>query len=186
MNQHKESLDNQLGKEFLEKTLKQFKNYKSWAEKAISQVTSDENLNKQIDNESNSIAIIIKHLEGNMQSRWTDVYTTDGEKESRKRPTEFDRTFNPTRKELMDLWEHGWKILFDTFDTFTPDKLLTTIYIRKEPHTIMDAILRQVAHYANHVGQIMFLAKHLEYDHWKHVTLPRDAEVFDTKEISKN
>lgn len=172
-----------MGKEFLEKTLKQFKNYKNWGEKALAQVSSDENLNKKIDGESNSIAIMIKHLEGNMRSRWTDVFETDGEKESRHRPSEFDRTFNPTRSELLELWNKGWDLFFETYSTFTPEKLLQTIYIRKEPHTVMDAILRQLAHYANHVGQIMFLAKHLEWDHWKHVTLERNAEILDFKDI---
>ena len=171
-----------MGKEFLDKALKQFKNYKSWGEKAINQVTSDENLIKQIDAESNSIAIIIKHLEGNMRSRWTDVFESDGEKASRHRPSEFDRNFNPTKK---DLWDNGWKLFFETYNIFTPEKLLQTIYIRKEPHTLMDAILRQLTHYSSHVGQIMFLAKHLEWDHWKHVTLERNAEILDYKEIKK-
>ena len=174
----------ELGKEFLSKSLKQIKNYKDFVDRALTQV-KDENLNRRIDGESNSIAIIVKHLEGNMRSRWTDFFTTDGEKVDRHRPSEFDQTFEPSRNELMELWNKGWNIFFNAYDNITPQDLMRTIYIRKEPHTVMDAILRQFAHYTNHIGQILFLAKHLESDHWKHVTLERNAEILDVKDMKK-
>ena len=174
-----------LGKEFLEKSFKQIDSQKKLAEKAINQVKDDKKLNVCIDGESNSIAIIIKHLEGNMRSRWTDFLISDGEKLERHRPQEFDRTFKPSREELMKIWNNGWNIFYTSFHQLTPDDLMKTIYIRKEPLTVMDAILRQLNHYSTHIGQILFLAKHLEWQNWKHVTLERDAEVFDAKDIKK-
>ena len=180
-----EKIGQQLGREFLEKTKKQINTYKSLAEKAINQIRDDEKLSYCIDKESNSIAIIIKHLEGNMRSRWVDFFATDGEKPTRHRPQEFERTFRPNRAELMTLWDNGWKIFFDALDQLSPDDLLKTISIRKEPLTVMDAVLRQVVHYASHIGQILFIAKHLEWEHWNHVTLERDAEVLDVQDMKK-
>ena len=145
-----------LGKDFLDKSIKRVDLYKIMTEKAISQITDDNNIITCIDGESNSIAIIIKHLEGNIRSRWTDFLNSDGEKPDRHRPQEFERTFNPTRQELMELWERGWIIFFDAMHSLTPEDLLKTIYVRREPLTVIDAILRQITHYTNHIGQILF------------------------------
>ena len=174
----KDNMSN-IGDEFLKKTVQRMISYKQLTETAINQVKDDKKLNYCLDKESNSIAIIIKHLSGNMRSRWTNFLTTDGEKHDRHRPLEFDRQYNPTRKELMELWENGWIIFFDAMQSISSKDLLKIIYIRKEPLTVINAILRQLTHYTSHIGQILFIAKHLEWQNWKHVTLERDVEVFD-------
>ena len=122
----------------------------------------DEALFIALDPESNSIAIIVKHLSGNMRSRWLDFLTTDGEKPDRNRDTEFE-TPPTTRAELIEQWERGWKYVFDALEPLTEADLTRTVTIRTEPHSVMQAINRQVAHYAHHVGQILFLAKHLTF-----------------------
>ena len=134
-----------------------------------------------LDAESNSIAIIVKHMSGNMRSRWLDFLTTDGEKPDRNRDTEFE-TPPATRAELIEMWEHGWKYLFDALDPLTEADLTRTVTIRTEPHSVMQAINRQVAHYAHHVGQILFLAKHLTFTKtrkWESLSVPRgkSAEI---------
>ncbi len=177
--------NNKIGLEFLQKARARIESQKKLAEKAISQVQSDEKLYYCIDNESNSIAIIIHHISGNMISRWTDFFTSDGEKQNRHRPQEFDREFKPTREELMKIWNQGWQVFFNALDSINPEDLLKEVYIRKEPLSVIDAILRQLTHYSTHIGQILFLAKHLEWENWKHVTLERNAEIFDAKEIQK-
>jgi len=133
--------------------------YKKLGERAMAQC-SDENLFVAIDPESNSIAIIVKHMAGNMRSRWMDFLTTDGEKPDRNRDTEFEDA-PQTRAALMELWERGWKYVFDALEPLNEEDLTRTITIRTEPHSVMQAINRQIAHYAHHVGQIVFLAKHL-------------------------
>lgn len=142
---------------------------------------SDENLFAVIDPESNSIAIIVKHMAGNMRSRWMDFLTTDGEKPDRNRDTEFEDA-PKTRTDLMDLWERGWKYVFDALEPLTDADLTRTVTIRTEPHSVMQAINRQVAHYAHHVGQIVFLAKHLTAKatgKWESLSVPRgkSAEI---------
>src|SRR5947207_15714781 len=127
------------------------------------------------DAESNSTAIIVKHMAGNMRSRWMDFLTTDGEKLDRNRDTEFEDG-PKTREALMELWERGWKYLFDALEPLTDDDLTRTVTIRTEPHSVMQAINRQVAHYAHHVGQIVFLAKHLTAKttgKWESLSVPR-------------
>ncbi len=136
---------------------KQFAQYKLLAEKAIAQI-DDENLFTQVNNESNSIAIIIQHMAGNMLSRWTDFLTTDGEKESRNRDEEFVAILR-TKEDVMKLWEKGWQCLFDALESINPRLLKNTIFIRGEAHTILEAINRQLAHYPYHIGQIVFIAK---------------------------
>lgn len=136
---------------------------------------SDENLLVSIDPESNSIAIIVKHLAGNMRSRWKDFLTTDGEKPDRNRDTEFEDA-PKTRAALMELWERGWKYVFDALEPLTDTDLGRTVTIRSEPHSVMQAINRQMAHYAHHVGQIVFLAKHLTAKttgKWDSLSIPR-------------
>ena len=184
-NESSETYPSKLGQEFLIKARTRIELQKKLAERAIAQVQQDSKLNYCIDNESNSIAIIIHHLSGNIISRWTDFFTSDGEKTNRNRPQEFERSFTPSRKELMEIWDHGWDVFFKALDSLKPEDLLKIVYVRKEPLSVLDAILRQLTHYSSHIGQILFLAKHLEWENWKHVTLERNAEIFDVKDIKK-
>lgn len=145
--------------------------YKMLGEKAMAQV-SDSNLLTTLDAESNSIAIIVKHLAGNMVSRWTDFLTTDGEKPGRDRDAEFVEP-PQTRAELLAMWDPAWKVVFDSIAPLTEEDMSRTIRIRGEAHSVMQAINRQVAHYAYHIGQIIFLAKHLASDRWNSLSVPR-------------
>ena len=145
--------------------------YKKLAERAIAQVP-DAALTATLDAESNSIAIIVKHLTGNMQSRWSDFLTSDGEKPSRNRDAEFEAP-PQTRAELLALWDASWKIVFDALAPLTDDDLVRTIRIRGERHSVLQAIHRQVAHYAYHIGQIVYIAKHCSSGQWKSLTIPR-------------
>ena len=138
----------------------------------MEQVT-DEQLFVMLDEEMNSIGIIVKHMAGNMRSRWTDFLTTDGEKPDRDRDSEF---VDPpaTRKALLDIWEDGWTRLFRALEPLSDSDLGRTVTIRGEAHTVMQAVNRQVAHYAHHVGQIVMLAKHLGHDRWESLSVPRN------------
>ena len=141
----------------------------------------DEGLFTKLDAESNSIALIVKHMAGNMRSRWTDFLTTDGEKPDRNRDTEFEDP-PTTRAALLELWERGWKYVFDALQPLTDADLGRRVTIRTEPHSVMQAIHRQIAHYAHHVGQIVFLAKHLTAKatgKWDSLSVPRgkSAEI---------
>ena len=152
-----------------------FRYYKRLAERAIEQCP-DEELFSTLDAESNSIAIIVKHMAGNMRSRWTDFLTTDGEKPDRNRDTEFEEPPS-NRAELIGMWERGWKSLFDALEPLTDADLTRTVTIRTEPHSVMQAINRQIAHYSYHVGQIVFLAKHFAANvtaGWTSLTVPRN------------
>src|SRR5262245_25855219 len=149
-----------------------FRMYKGLAEKSMAQI-SDEDFFRLIDPDSNSIAIIVKHIAGNMRSRWTDFLTTDGEKPDRHRDTEFEMDPNATRAEIMQLWEQGWQLVFDTLTPLTPADLDRKVFIRTEPHSVMQAINRQMAHYANHLGQIVLLAKHFKGADFKTVSVPK-------------
>ena len=126
-----------------------------------------------LDPESNSIAILVKHLAGNMRSRFTDLLTSDGEKPDRFRDREFEVTGATTRAEVMQRWEEGWTCVFTAIETLKPEDVMRTVTIRGEPHTVLQAINRQIAHYAAHIGQIVFLAKHLRSSEWKTLTIPR-------------
>src|SRR5882724_3422882 len=158
---------------YLKDSLDVFCCYKTLAERALAQC-SDAQLFESIDKESNSIAIIVKHMAGNMRSRWRDFLTTDGEKADRNRDSEFEAP-PKTRAELMELWESGWKYLFDALEPLSEADVNRTITIRTEPHSVMQAINRQIAHYSYHVGQITFLAKHFaaQAGQWTAVTVPR-------------
>jgi uncharacterized damage-inducible protein DinB len=145
--------------------------YKRLGDRAIEQCP-DEGLFTVTAPESNSIAIIVKHMAGNMRSRWTDFLTTDGEKPDRNRDSEFE-TPPQTRAGLVALWEAGWKICLDALDQLTDEDLTRTITIRTEPHSVMQAINRQVGHYAHHAGQIVFLAKHFAGANWQTLSVPR-------------
>jgi hypothetical protein len=151
-----------------------FRYYKKLGEWAMAQCP-DEGLFTTLDKESNSIAVIVKHMAGNMRSRWRDFLTTDGEKPDRNRDTEFEEP-PKTRAALLELWERGWKYLFDALEPLTDADLTRSVLIRTEPHSVMQAINRQIAHYAHHVGQILFLAKHLTAKatgKWESLSVPR-------------
>ena len=148
-----------------------FRTYKRQGEAAMEQA-ADQELNRTLDPESNSIATIVKHLAGNMRSRWTDFLTSDGEKPDRRRDSEFE-TPPATRAELTELWEAGWKCVFDALEPLSDADLARTVTIRGEPHSVMQAINRQMAHYAAHVGQIVFLAKHFRSTEWRSLSIPR-------------
>lgn len=157
---------------YLENIISEFHKSKKLADAAIRQV-SEEDLFAVISPESNSIAIIMKHLAGNMLSRWTDFLTTDGEKPNRSRDSEFVIEPTDTKKHLLEFWEAGWKCLFDALNPLTADDLDKTVFIRGEPHTVMQAINRQLAHYAYHVGQIVFLARYFAGANWQTLSIPK-------------
>ena len=160
---------------YLEDSVALFRFYKKMAEGAMEQVT-DEQLFATLDDEMNSIAIIVKHMTGNMRSRWTDFLTSDGEKPDRNRDTEF---VDPpaTREELLKVWNDGWDRLFQALDPLTDSDLERKVTIRGEPHSVMQAINRQIAHYAYHCGQIVFLAKHFKASEWKSLSVPRNKSA---------
>jgi Protein of unknown function (DUF1572) len=167
-------MPHQLSTSYLQDSIGLFHYYKKLGERAMAQCP-DEALFVTLDAESNSIAIIVKHLAGNMRSRWLNFLTTDGEKPDRNRDTEFE-TPASTRAELIEQWEHGWNYLFDALEPLTEADLTRTVTIRTEPHSVMQAINRQIAHYAHHVGQILFLAKHLTFTKtgkWESLSVPR-------------
>jgi uncharacterized damage-inducible protein DinB len=156
---------------YLTDALAVFRYYKTLAERAMAQVT-DEQLHAVLDAEMNSIAVIVKHMAGNMRSRWTDFLTSDGEKPDRQRDTEF--TDPPaTREALLGLWEAGWRCVFGALEPLSEQDLQRTVTIRGEAHSVMQAINRQIAHYSYHCGQIVFLAKHFKHDEWKSLSIPR-------------
>jgi hypothetical protein len=156
---------------YLTSAKKQFLYYKSLGEKAIEQLEPAQ-LFQSANEDSNSIATIVKHLHGNMLSRWTDFLTTDGEKSWRKRDEEFENDISDKTR-LMDIWNEGWNCLFAALDSLQPEQLSSIIYIRNEGHTVMDAINRQLAHYSYHVGQIVFAAKMLKNGEWQSLSIPR-------------
>ncbi len=158
---------------FLASAIQQFESSKALGERCFKQL-EESDFHWQYNEESNSIAIIIQHLHGNMLSRWTDFLTTDGEKESRKRDAEFEVS-KMNREALIDLWNEGWYCLLTTLKSLTETDLLKTIYIRNEAHTVMEAIHRQLSHYPYHVGQIVFIAKMLKGTAWKSLSIPKHA-----------
>ncbi len=156
---------------YLADSLTIFRQYKRMAERAMEQVT-EEQLSRTLDAEGNSIAVLVRHMAGNMRSRWTDFLTSDGEKPDRKRDGEFEAA-HLTRGELMEIWEAGWRCVFEALEPLSEADLARTVLIRGEPHSAMQAIQRQVAHYACHVGQIVFLAKHFQSAAWNSLSVPR-------------
>jgi hypothetical protein len=171
-----------LGRHYLEDALKVFRTYKSLGEKAIAQAR-DEDLFVTLDPEANSIALVVKHLWGNMRSRWTDFLTTDGEKPDRHRDTEFEQDEGLTRADVLRWWEEGWQLVFNAVEPLTPADLERTVTIRGQPHTVMQAINRQLAHYAHHIGQIVFLAKHFRSHEWQSLSIPRGQSETFTKDM---
>ena len=156
---------------YLRDSLALLRYYKNLAERAMAQA-SDEQLPATLDKEMNSIATVVKHLAGNMRSRWTDFLTSDGEKPDRNRDTEFDEP-PQTREDLFALWEAGWACLFGALEPLTEADLQRTVTIRGEAHSVMQAINRQLAHYPYHIGQIVMLAKHFQSHAWKSLSVPR-------------
>jgi len=157
---------------YLSDASRSFESYKRLGEKAIEQV-SDEEFFRVLDDKSNSIAVIVKHVAGNLRSRWTDFLSSDGEKPDRNRDTEFE-LMGETRASLMESWEAGWQILFDSIEPLSVEDFDKKIEIRGEEHTIAEALNRQMTHYAYHIGQITFLAKHFRSAEWSSLSVPRN------------
>src|SRR4051812_6413784 len=175
-----------LAEHYLEEATRQLRGHKRMGEGAMSQL-SDEDFFRVIDPESNSVAIIVKHIVGSQRSRFTDFLSSDGEKPNRHRDTEFIIDSNTTRAEVMNSWEQGWKILFDALASLKPGDVTRTVMIRNEPHTVLQAINRQIAHYAQHIGQIVFLAKHFKSSQWKTLSIPRGkSEEFNHGGVKLN
>ena len=167
---------------YVEDSLTLFRYYKTLGERAMEQITDDQ-LFTLLDGEANSIALIVKHMAGNMRSRWTDFLTTDGEKPDRNRDSEF---VDPpaTREALLRVWEDGWSHVFQAVEPLSDADLGRTVTIRGEAHSVMQAINRQVAHYAHHVGQIVLLAKHFAHDHWTSLSVPRNRSAEFNQKVS--
>lgn len=157
---------------YLDEARRQMRGHKRLAEGAMAQLRNDE-LFITLDPEANSIAIIVKHMSGNMVSRFTDFLTTDGEKPDRHRDQEFEVTAATTHSEVMTWWEQGWARVVAAIESLQPEDLMRTVTIRGEPHTVLQAINRQIAHYAYHTGQIVFVAKHIRSSEWNTLSIPR-------------
>jgi len=157
---------------YLEEVRRQFRGHKRMAEGAMAQLR-DEDFFVTLDPEANSVAILVKHLAGNMRSRFTDFLTSDGEKPDRFRDREFELGPATSRADVMKWWEEGWNCVFAAIDALKPEDVMRTVTVRGEPHTVLQAINRQIAHYAQHTGQIVFLAKHLRSNEWKTLSIPR-------------
>lgn len=170
--------------DYLVSVKKQFEYYQSLGEKTMAQLT-DEQLFWQFNDESNSIATIVKHLWGNMLSRWTDFLTSDGEKEWRNREAEFDNDME-SREAVLKIWNEGWTCLFDALNGLTVSDLGKIIYVRNQGHTVTEAINRQLAHYPYHIGQIVFIGKMLCDSNWKSLSIPRGgSQAFNVEKFSQ-
>lgn len=169
-------MSNDLAKHFLDDAIKTLRDYKELAEGAFAQLSNEEFF-VALDEESNSIGVIVKHMAGNMLSRWTDFLTSDGEKPSRNRDMEFVLTPETTREELLARWEEGWRAVFNAIEPLRPEDVERKIFIRGEEHSVMEAITRQVAHYSYHIGQLVFLAKHFRSNEWKSLSIPRNRSA---------
>jgi len=165
-----------LAQHYLNDALQTLRDYKKLAEGALAQI-SDEEFFKTIDEETNSIAVNMKHMAGNMISRWTDFLTTDGEKPERDRDMEFEMLPRTTRDDMLAYWEQGWKRVFDAIRPLQPGDLMRTVTIRGQEHTVVQAINRQLAHYAYHTGQIVFLAKHFKSTGWQSLSVPQNKSA---------
>ncbi|MCP4583035.1 MAG: DUF1572 domain-containing protein [candidate division Zixibacteria bacterium] len=166
---------------FLKDAIIQFRKLKELGVNAVDQVTDDDFFAK-LDDESSNIAIILKHMAGNMRSRWTDFLTSDGEKPDRNRDQEFILKPEDTRTSIMQKWDDGWKTVFNAIELLNPEDLEKTVFIRCEPHSVINAINRQLTHYAYHVGQIVFLAKHFAKNNWQSLSIPKGkSEEFNIK-----
>lgn len=160
-----------LNQGFLTDTIKRFRYYKELGDKTFAQI-EEKAIFFQPASESNSIAVIVKHMHGNMLSRWTNFLTEDGEKDWRQRDAEFDESVS-TKEHILSLWEEGWKCLLNTLESLTPADLERTVTIRTEPLIVYDAILRQLAHYPYHVGQIVYLGRMAKNEQWRSLSIPK-------------
>lgn len=168
---------------YIEDSLALFGYYKKLAERAMEQV-ADEQLFTALDEEGNSIAILVKHMAGNMRSRWTEFLTTDGEKPNRDRDSEFEAP-PATREALLAVWEDGWACVFRALEPLSDADLARTVTIRGEAHSVLQAVNRQVAHYAHHVGQIVLLAKYFAHGHWQSLSVPRRGSAEFNRRVAK-
>ena len=174
-----------LAAHYLEEIRRQLQGYKRLADGALAQI-SEEEFFRELDPESNSIAIVVKHLAGNMRSRFTDFLTTDGEKPDRNRDQEFE-VGTGNRAEFMAAWERGWKAVFNTIDALKPEDVERTVMIRSEPHTVLQALNRALAHFASHIGQIIYLAKYYRSEKWTTLSVPRGkTDEFNAKMREKH
>lgn len=162
----------ELAENYKEDALTSFRSYKKLAERAVNQL-SDSDFFALIDPEANSVAIIVKHIAGNLHSRWRDFLNSDGEKPDRDRDLEFEIA-GYSRESLMAFWDSGWQTLFDNLEPLTAEDISRSVTIRGEPHTVVEAVNRQLTHYSYHIGQIVFLAKHLRSSEWKNLSVPKD------------
>lgn len=169
---------------YLEDVVLQFKKLKELAEKAVSKVT-EADLMARLDEESNSILVILKHIAGNLRSRWTDFLTTDGEKPDRRRDAEFELEKGETKESILERWEAGWRCLFKALENLQAEDLQKTVFIRGERHSVPEAIHRQLTHQAYHVGQIVLLAKHFGASRWKSLSVPRGKSEEFNAEMKK-
>ncbi|MBA4241636.1 MAG: hypothetical protein C0448_12995 [Sphingobacteriaceae bacterium] len=178
-----------VSEDFLRSANRQFLYYKTLGEKAIEQLVPEQ-LFISLNDDTNSIATIVKHLHGNMLSRWTDFLTTDGEKEWRNRDGEFDASTelsNQTKEHVLKQWNQGWECLFNTLNSLKPEDLSKIIYIRNEGHTVLEAINRQLAHYPYHVGQMVFYAKILKKSEWTSLSIPKNkSNDYNADKFSKD
>jgi hypothetical protein len=178
-------MNKSLAVHYLEDALSNFRSYKKLAERAFEQV-SDEEFFTSLDEEANSIAAIIKHISGNMLSRWTDFLATDGEKPDRERDMEFVIAPDATRDEMLKQWERGWARLFAALEPLTLEDFSRKVLIRGEEHSVTEAITRQLTHYSYHIGQIVFLSKHFRCAEWKSLSIPRNRSMaFNTYLMEK-
>ncbi|MCX6209081.1 MAG: DUF1572 domain-containing protein [Bacteroidetes bacterium] len=169
---------------YLQSAIKQFEYYKLLGEKTFAQI-ENEKLFWQYNNESNSIAIIVQHLWGNMLSRWTDFLTTDGEKDWRNRDAEFENKIT-TKEDLLQKWNEGWQCLFNTLNSLTEEDLVKTIYIRNQGQTVVDAINRQLCHYSYHVGQIVFIGKMIANENWCSLSISKgNSTTYNQEKFAK-
>jgi hypothetical protein len=173
----------QFSTSYLEDSVALLRHYKKLGEGAIAQV-SDEHLTTTLDPEMNSIALIVKHMAGNMRSRWTDFLTSDGEKPDRNRDTEFEAP-PKTRAEILEVWERGWAVVFAALEPLNEADMGREVIIRTEPHSVMQAINRQIAHYSYHIGQIVFLAKHFQSEKWRSLSVPRNRSADFNARVAK-
>lgn len=170
---------------YLEDVKRQFHGQKKLAEKALAQV-DDTDFFRTLDPESNSIALVVKHIAGNSRSRWSDFLRSDGEKPDRHRDTEFEKEGRDSRQTLMERWEDGWRVLFENVDPLGPADLERVVTIRGEPHTVVKAINRSLTHFAYHIGQIVFLAKHFAGAGWQSLSVPKGkSEEFNARMRAK-
>lgn len=166
-----------IGTEYLRVVRDRFIELKGLGENTFDQLNEDD-FHWTLNNDSNSIAIIIQHVSGNMVSRWTDFLTTDGEKPDRNRDEEFE-TKRLTKVQLLDRWEHGWRVFLDALESLHNQELGNNVYIRGQRHSVIEAIERQMAHYAAHIGQIMFIGKQIKGEQWKSLSIPKgDSDAY--------